>query len=141
MAAFIRQQKTKHKMKQLTIIGNIGFDAVIKENNGNKFCEFSVAVNERFKKADGTQVETTDWINCSYRNIALTPYLRKGDKVMVQGNMKINVYQDKNKNYKAGVNLNVFNVQLLSSKKEEGAVTEGTAAPAAAPQAIDDLPF
>jgi single-stranded DNA-binding protein len=43
-------------MKQLTIIGNVGFDAVIKEINGNKFLEFSVAGNDRFKKQDGTTV-------------------------------------------------------------------------------------
>jgi single-strand DNA-binding protein len=82
-------------MKQLTIIGNLGFDAVIKEYNGQKFIEFSVAVNERYKKADGTQVETTDWINCTYRNLGLAPYLKKGDKILVQGKMSVNVYQGK----------------------------------------------
>jgi single-strand DNA-binding protein len=128
-------------MKQLTIIGNLGFDAVVKEHNGSKFIEFSVAVNERFKKADGTQVEKTDWINCTYRNIALAQYLRKGDRIMVQGNMNVNVFQsNKDKQWRAGINLNAFNVQLLSSKKDETETT--TAAPAEQPQAVaDDLPF
>jgi single-strand DNA-binding protein len=126
-------------MKQLTIIGNLGFDAVIKEYNGQKFIEFSVAVNERYKKADGTQVETTDWINCTYRNLGLGQYLKKGDRILVQGNMKVNVYQGKDKQHRAGINLNVYNVQLLSSKKEEGETTTETT-PAAQPPA-DDLPF
>jgi single-strand DNA-binding protein len=126
-------------MKQLTIIGNLGFDAVIKEYNGQKFIEFSVAVNERYKKADGTQVETTDWINCTYRNLGLGQYLKKGDRILVQGNMKVNVYQGKDKQHRAGINLNVYNVQLLSSKKEEGETTTETTPAAQSP--ADDLPF
>lgn len=126
-------------MKQLTIIGNLGYDATVKESNGNKYLEFSVAVNERYKKQDGTQVESTDWINCTYRNLGLGQYLKKGDRILVQGNMKVNVYQGKDKQHRAGINLNAFNVQLLSSKKEEGETTTET--PAAVTQTADDLPF
>lgn len=137
-------------MKQLTIIGNVGFDAVVKEINGSKFLEFSVAVNERFKKQDGTTVESTDWINCAYRNIGLAPYIRKGDKILVQGNMKVNVYKDRNNNMRAGIQINATNVQLLGgSKREDGnsAATSSTAdndqplpmIPGEAP--VDDLPF
>jgi single-strand DNA-binding protein len=129
-------------MKQLTIIGNIGNDAVIKESNGSKFIDFSVAVNEKYKKADGTTVESTDWISCTYKGLGLAPYLRKGDKVMVQGNMKINVFQDKNKQYRAGVNLNAFNIQLLSNKKEESPAENKTVPqPSASEVPVDDLPF
>jgi single-strand DNA-binding protein len=126
-------------MKQLTIIGNLGYDATVKESNGNKYLEFSVAVNERYKKQDGTQVESTDWINCTYRNLGLGQYLKKGDRILVQGNMKVNVYQGKDKQHRAGINLNVYNVQLLSSKKEEGETTTEAAGPVT--QTADDLPF
>lgn len=126
-------------MKQLTIIGNLGYDATVKESNGNKYLEFSVAVNERYKKQDGTQVESTDWINCTYRNLGLGQYLKKGDRILVQGNMRVNAYQGKDKQHRAGINLNVYNVQLLSSKKEEGETTTETAQPVT--QTADDLPF
>jgi single-strand DNA-binding protein len=126
-------------MKQLTIIGNLGYDATVKESNGNKYLEFSVAVNERYKKQDGTQVESTDWINCTYRNLGLGQYLKKGDRILVQGNMKVNVYQGKDKQHRVGINLNVYNVQLLSSKKEEGETTTETTPSAQSP--ADDLPF
>jgi single-strand DNA-binding protein len=130
-------------MKQLTIIGNLGYDAVIKESNGSKFIDFSVAVNEKYKKQDGTMVESTDWINCTHKHLGLAPFLKKGDKVMVQGNMKINVYQDKNKQWRAGVNLSAFNIMLLSNKKEEATNEQPAEAPAAASsdQPADDLPF
>lgn len=126
-------------MKQLTIIGNLGYDATVKESNGNKYLEFSVAVNERYKKQDGTQVESTDWINCTYRNLGLGQYLKKGDRILVQGNMRVNAYQGKDKQHRAGISLNVYNVQLLSSKKEEGETTTETAQPVT--QTADDLPF
>jgi single-strand DNA-binding protein len=125
-------------MKQLTIIGNLGNDATQKEANGAKFLEFSVAVNEKYKKADGTTVESTDWIHCTYKGLGLLPFLKKGDKILVQGNMKVKAYQDKSNIWRAGVNLSAFNVQLLSNKKDE------TGAPAEAAQetqVADDLPF
>jgi single-strand DNA-binding protein len=132
-------------MKQLTIIGNLGYDATVKEINGNKFLEFSVAVNERFKKQDGTQVETTDWVSCTYRNIAVGQYLKKGDRILVQGNMKVAVYQAKDKSWRAGINLNVFNIQFLTSKKDESETPaeagEQQQLNSSAAAATDDLPF
>jgi single-strand DNA-binding protein len=64
-------------MKQLSIIGHIGQDATIKEVNGNHFVDFSVAVNERYKKNDGTEVESTQWFSCSTKNLKLAEFLKK----------------------------------------------------------------
>jgi single-strand DNA-binding protein len=106
-------------MKSMKLIGHIGYDAIIKNINGTEFVDFSVAVNEKYKKADGTDVESTQWFSCSTKNIKLASFLKKGDPVYVEGNFKTTVYQDKDGKWNAGINLRAFNIQLLATKKDE----------------------
>jgi single-strand DNA-binding protein len=106
-------------MKQLTVIGHIGYDATIKEVNGSRFIEFSVAVNESYAKQDGTKVESTQWFSCTSKNLKLTEYLKKGTQVHVQGNFNVSTYQDKNRNWCSGINVHATHVQLLTAKKVE----------------------
>lgn len=134
-------------MKQLTIIGNIGKDAVIKENNGKKQLMFSVAVNDNYKDAQGLKVERTDWISVFSNQLTLQAYLLKGTKVYVQGNTSSRIYVDDNKVQRIGTTVNAQIIQLLSSKKdgaaapvEAGALPEGGTPPSGAPD-DDDLPF
>lgn len=106
-------------MKQITIIGHIGADAVTRDNNGNQFVTFDVAVNEKYKKSDNTEVESTQWFSCTTHNLKYAPHLKKGDQVMVQGNFRTTVYQDKDRNWNAGIQLHAANIQLLTPKKDE----------------------
>lgn len=134
-------------MKQLTIIGNLGYDANLKESNGNRFLAFSVAVNERYKNSEGQRVESVDWISVTTRQTNLSPYLKKGTKVFIQGTMKINVFKSRDGFYKAGINLHASNIQLLSSRRDESAESAEPAGEAYAnstdpvPEGDDDLPF
>lgn len=112
-------------MKQLTIIGNIGYDAVIKETNGNKFVTFTVAVNESYKDASGQKVEKTNWISCLSRQLALAQYLTKGKKILAQGKMDVSVYKGKDQQYRAGINLTTSHIEFVGGpKKEEGSAEE-----------------
>jgi len=106
-------------MKQLTIIGHIGYDATIKEVNGSKFVQFTVAVNESYKKENGDKVEKTDWINCTTRTLALSQYLNKGKKIFAQGKMNVNVYKAKDNTYKAALNLNCSLIEFVGGAKKE----------------------
>lgn len=133
-------------MKLLTIIGNIGKDAAIKENNGKKQLMFSVAVNDNYKDAQGNKIERTDWISVFSNQLALAPYLLKGTKVFVQGNTSNRIYVGDDRQQRIGTTINAQIIQLLSSKKDAVAATaEGGALPeggnnGAAPDE-DDLPF
>ncbi len=106
-------------MKQLTIIGHLGGDAVTKEVNGNSFASFSIAVNEKYKKSDGTEMESTTWFTCTTKKIKLTQFLKKGDRIMVQGNFKTTVYQDRDRNWKSGIDIHASNIQLLSERRDD----------------------
>jgi len=56
-------------MQKLVIIGNLGNDSKIvsSKNGGESFVSFSVACNEAYKNAEGTNVEKTTWL--SLRNL------------------------------------------------------------------------
>lgn len=106
-------------MKQLTIIGNLGQDATLKESNGRKFVSFSVAVNERYKNQDGQYVDNTDWINCTSNQTSLCQYLTKGKKLFCQGKIKINIFRSRDGQTKAGINLHCSHIELLGGQNNE----------------------
>ena len=135
-------------MLQLQIIGNLGADAEIKDFNGRKCVAFNVAHTERYKDAQGNQVESTTWVSCLWNSDGgkLLPYLKKGTQVFVEGSMSLRVYDSPKAHAKvAGANLSVRHLELVGGKKEDSTAPangNSQAAPApAANQNADDLPF
>ena len=49
---------------QITVSGNIGADPEIRDVNGTKVANFSVAVNESYNNKSGEKVEKTHWYRC-----------------------------------------------------------------------------
>lgn len=79
---------------QFILVGNVGQKPELKESkNGNKYLQFSVAVNESFKKKDSTEFEQkTTWFNCvvfDRRAEGLSKILDKGSNVVVSGKLTV----------------------------------------------------
>lgn len=103
-------------MFRIEIIGNIGGDAEIKNDNGRMYVQFSVADTRRYKKEDGTDVEKTNWVSCFYRNAdsEVVKYLKKGTRVFVRGNGETRLFSsEKDRMMKAGVSINVSEIELV----------------------------
>lgn len=103
-------------MFRIEVIGNIGGDAEIKNDNGRQYVQFSIADTRRFRKEDGTEVETTNWISCFYRNTdsSVIQYLKKGTRVFVRGNGETRLFSSaKDRMMKAGVSINVSEIELV----------------------------
>ena len=99
-------------MKQLTIIGNLGSNAVLRTTSeGKNLMTFSVAVSQR----------DTDplWFNCvaNYRE-KLFQYLAKGTNIRVMGDLQVSLY-----NQKIDLSVNVDKIELCGTKKEDSPVT------------------
>lgn len=81
-------------MKQITIAGNIGKDAEVRSTqSGDKVTGWTVAVEER-----NGQDKRTLWFDCTLwgkRGEALAPYLTKGGKVAVSGELSTREYEGK----------------------------------------------
>lgn len=84
-------------MNKVYLIGNLTRDPEMRATaSGISVCNFSIAVNRRFKDADGNQ--QTDFFNIvAWRQLAdlCGKFLMKGKKVAVMGSIQTSIYEDK----------------------------------------------
>ncbi len=116
-------------MLDLTVIGNLGADAEVKEANGKKFFSFTVAHTQTRKDANGMKVEKTTWISCLKpifeSNMGIGPYLKKGTKVYLRGTPYARAYCTKSGELQATLNLRVDNIELLSASSNTQQTASG----------------
>lgn len=108
-------------MLQVTCIGHIGSDAEVKQSNGREFTTFRVAHTDRWTDDAGQVHENTTWVDCIMNGKPnVVDYLKKGQMVFVTGSCTLRVYSSaKDRCMKAGMQINVRNVELLGGKTEE----------------------
>lgn len=111
-------------MQLYSLIGNLGADAKIVDNNGKPFISFNVADTDRWKDEDGNIHESTTWVQCTLNGgVAenkVFEYLKAGTKVFVMGRMRTRVYSsEKERRMVAGVNLYVMQVELVGGSSDE----------------------
>ncbi len=121
-------------MNNITIAGTAGKDAEVKYlNDGTAIASFSVA--------DSQGKDKTVWWNCSLfgkRADALAPYILKGTKVTVSGQVTEEVWTDKNGQERKSMKVRVNDIALQSkSEQREAPVQQRQEAP------VDDsdVPF
>lgn len=130
-------------MIKLTLIGNLGRDAMLRDVQGKHVISFSVAHTEKYKDTAGVQKDKTVWVECSYwsERVNLVPYLKKGNQVYVEGQPNIEVYENKDGEKVAGIKLRVTQVQLLGNKTTESNQHSGSSQQSNSHLNADDLPF
>ncbi len=107
-------------MIKLQIVGNLGKDCIVKEVNGKNVINFSVAHTERYKDAQGAQVEKTTWVECAYwtDRTAISPYLLKGQMVFAEGAPEAEAYTNREGAAAATLRMRVQSIQLLGGKTD-----------------------
>ena len=123
-------------MLNLQVIGNLGSDAVVKENNGKKFVTFNVAHTDKYTDEQGVKHEKTTWVSCLWNGDGgrVLPYLTKGACVFAQGPAELRVFDSaKDHCKKAGVSIRIQHLELVGGKKEEQAADQQQASEEAAP--------
>jgi len=132
-------------MIKLQIIGHLGRDATVNNVNGKTVINFSVANSEKFKDAQGVEINKTTWVNCSLwaERTALVQYLKKGTQVYCEGMPDIHQYKSTSSGQmEANIRLRVQNIQLLGAAKKEEKQNNSTVSTEAADfTEPDDLPF
>lgn len=109
-------------MLKLSIIGNLGSDAEIMAENGQKFVRMSIAHTERRKKADGSEYEQTTWVSATINGDGgnVVQYLKKGTRVYAYGDVGLRVFHsEKERRMMAGLNLFIRNIELLGGSSDE----------------------
>lgn len=109
-------------MLRLEMIGNLGADAQIIDNNGHKFCSFRVAHTDKWKNpTTGQETTQTTWVSCTINGDGgkLLPYLKKGVKVFIRGSQSINMYNSaKTHQLEASLNCAVWEIELCGSASD-----------------------
>lgn len=108
-------------MLQVTSIGHLGSDAEFKQSNGREFTTFRVAHTDRWMDDVGQVHESTTWIDCIMNGRpSVVDYLKKGQMVFVSGFCTLRVYSSaKERCMKAGIQINVRQIELLGGKTDE----------------------
>jgi single-strand DNA-binding protein len=129
-------------MIKLTTIGNLGKDAIVNNVNGKNVINFTVAHTEKFKDAQGNQKENTTWVDCAYwtDKTAITPYLKKGTQVYVEGQPSVRTYTTQDGKSGATLSVRVSSIQLLGSANRPQNEQPTQPTPEIA-EPLDDLPF
>ena len=89
-------------MNKVELIGRLTKEPEIKlTQNQTQFCNFTLAVDRRFKDANGNR--QTDFINCiAWKQTAvfIQKYFHKGNRIGVVGSIQIRSFDDENGNKK-----------------------------------------
>ena len=154
-------------LNKVTLIGNLGNDPEVRSTTGgNRVATFSLATSRSWNDASGTKQEKTEWHRCVVWNTKssqladiVEKYVKKGDKLFVEGSIEYRQYEDKDKQTRYVTEINVREIILLGGRGP-GAGAGDSEAPARAkaaagakgggdfeefPNALeagdDDLPF
>jgi len=104
-------------MQKIEIIGSISKDAEVKDVGNNQVINFSVAVTEKIKDRDPitTWYEIAKWGN----NVAVAPYIRKGDKIFISGKPNNRSYINQQTGEAVIVNgIMAFEIELLGGSSQ-----------------------
>ncbi|WP_311354011.1 single-stranded DNA-binding protein [Alloprevotella tannerae] len=83
-------------MLKVEVIGHIGKAAEACVWDGREFVQFPVAHKANNKGANGEWQQVTEWVQVSWRGNGgrLLPYLKKGTKVFIRGELKPQRYKN-----------------------------------------------
>lgn len=130
-------------MIKMTVIGNIGADAVQRETNGRKYTTFNVAVSSKYKNQDGTETERTTWISCARDGqTPIDQWLKRGRQVYVEGTPSVSMFTDNQGHPNCNLKLAVHRIELLGGKDENQQQNQQQQQQTLTPQAGQDgAPF
>jgi single-strand DNA-binding protein len=109
-------------LNRVQLIGRLGKDPETRYTpKGSKICQFSVAVDRKWRGADGEAKERTDWFNVEAwgrLGEVCQEYLGKGRLVYIEGRLQTDQYEkDGEKRYITKVVAS--SMQMLDRKPEE----------------------
>lgn len=104
-------------MNIFTFSGNLGQDCEVRTAGSSTVCQFSVAV-----KAGYGDKESTIWTRCALWGKRaegnLPEYLKKGQQVVVSGELSLNVWTTKEGTQMTDVEVNVDKLTLVGKREE-----------------------
>ena len=143
-------------VNKVILIGNLGKDPDVRHlENGATVANFPIATSENYKdRKTGEKVSQTEWHNIVvWRGLAdiTERYLKKGDKVYIEGKLRTRSWQDQDGNTKYTTEVVADNLTMLGKSSDNSTSPPSQSAAATSsttqnedfsgPDDSDDLPF
>jgi single-strand DNA-binding protein len=141
-------------VNKVILIGNLGKDPEVRTfDEGRSVANFSLATTESYRDKNGDRQEQTEWHNITIWRQGLVgiaeKYLKKGNKVYVEGRLRTRSWEDQEKNMRYITEIVVENLTLLgapNNPSQPSASNSTAEKPQTSKSAVnesddDDLPF
>jgi len=143
-------------LNKVMLIGNLGDDVKMHYfDGGGCIGRFPIATSESYiSKQTNERITNTDWHTIVVRNKAAEiceKYLKKGDKVYIEGRIKNRQWQDETGNTRYATEIHATDFTFLTPKADGANPTQQQPTASTSPQAQqpeqtttqeeDDLPF
>jgi single-strand DNA-binding protein len=110
-------------MNKIMLIGNLGRDPEMSYTpNGTAVTKFSIAVSRVTKSPTGERQDETEWFNIvAWQKLAETcnAYLRKGNKVFIEGRLQTRKYTDRNGVERTAIEVIANDMEMLTPKSTQ----------------------
>ena len=112
-------------LNKVVLIGNLGNDPEVRSTTGgNRVATFSLATSRSWNDAQGSKQEKTEWHRCVVWNTnsskladIVEKYVKKGDKLYVEGRIEYRQWQDKEGQTRYSTEINVREMIMLGGGK------------------------
>ncbi|HKW09428.1 MAG TPA: single-stranded DNA-binding protein [Gemmatimonadaceae bacterium] len=120
-------------LNKVTLIGNLGNDPEVRSTaGGSRVATFSLATSRTWNDAAGAKQEKTEWHRCVVWNSKASQladiverYVKKGDKIYVEGRIEYRQWQDKDGQTRYSTEINVRELIMLGAPRGGGGSSDG----------------
>lgn len=111
-------------LNKVTLIGNVGSEPEVRTvTGGGKVAQFSLATSRNWNDQSGAKQEKTEWHRCVVWNTRFSTladvaekYVRKGEKLYVEGEIEYRQWQDKDGQTRYTTEIKVRELILLGGR-------------------------
>jgi single-strand DNA-binding protein len=128
-----QEEYVSRSLNKVILIGNLGNDPEVRSTSGgNRVATFSLATSRSWNDAAGSKQEKTEWHRCVVWNTKSSQladiverYVKKGDKIYVEGRIEYRQWQDKEGQTRYSTEINVRELIMLGAPRGGGADSDG----------------
>lgn len=118
-----------YSLNRVQLMGNLTVTPENKSTANSNYCDFSIAINKKYKNSNGEMVESVQFANCKCWGKGadiLSKYAKKGQEVYVEGELETSKYQDKDGNNRSVTRVIVKDFKLFKKSDSSENSNENT---------------